>query len=50
MFRFCIAMFVIFPLVVFGVTLKKENLVGKWIPSGEMPREEGVADYALSIK
>ncbi|WP_162926308.1 hypothetical protein [Teredinibacter purpureus] len=27
----------------------KEDLVGSWIPSGEMPRQEGVRNYELVV-
>lgn len=50
MFQRILALLTVLPALAFGETLQEQNLVGTWVPSGEMPREEGVANYNLSIQ
>ncbi len=33
-----------------SATLESEDLIGTWVPSGEMPRAEGVAEYAFAVQ
>ena len=47
-FRILLILSAVFPAVAFAETLHESDLVGTWVPSGEMPREEGVAKIPYS--
>ncbi len=48
-FRVLLVLSAVFPALAFAETLHEPDLVGTWVPSGEMPREGGVANYTLTV-
>lgn len=50
MLRVLLVFLAVFPSLAFSETLQENDLIGTWVPSGEMPREEGIANYTLTVE
>ena len=50
MLRVMLALCLALPTISGAVTLQKMDLVGRWVPSGEMPRAASNTDYALVVQ